>query len=203
MILTRDFVYIHLPKTGGTFVRKVCEQHAPADWQAKFFDDHPTVQDIPEAYQQLPTIGMVRNPWSFYVSWYAFLKQKVDDYDFFNKVSDGGKLGFADTMRNILDSEPVKSSGWGGYTYLVDWTYREKLHTTRYVRFENLREEFVAALDEVTVVPDTLRKALLETPKMNVSKHDQPAAYYDDDLIERIRQRDKPFFDMFDYPDHP
>lgn len=203
MILTRDFVFIHLPKTGGTFIRRVMERHAPKEWQTKIYEGHPTVEDIPESHRQLPVIGAIRNPWSFYVSWYAFLKSKVDDYEYFNQVSKGGTLDFQTTLRNVMNTEPVKSSGWGGYTYFIDFTYREKLHSTRYIRFENLREDFVEALDECTTVPDDLRKALLETPKINVSKHDEPAAYYDDELVAMIQQRDKPAFEMFGYPEHP
>ena len=106
-------------------------------------------------------------------------------------------------MRNVLQSEPVKSSGWGGFTYLVDFTYREKLRSVRYVRFERLRKDFVAALDEVTAVPDDLRHALLESPPINASSHKSPATYYDDELIALIRERDRPAFEMFGYPDCP
>ena len=203
MILTKDFVFIHLPKTGGTFVRRTLEKFAPASWEAEYFEGHPTVENIPASHQGLPVIGMIRNPWSFYVSWYSFLCEKVKDYEYFNTVSGGGKLSFQETMRNVLDSEPVKSSGWGGFTYLVDFTYREKLRSVRYVRFESLREQFVAVLDEVTVLPDDLRKALLESPVINVSKHKSVASYYDDELIALIRDRDRPAFEMFGYSDNP
>ena len=203
MILTKDFVFIHLPKTGGTFVRRTLEQFAPASWDAEYFEGHPTVEDIPPSHQGLPVIGMIRNPWSFYVSWYSFLCEKVEDYEYFNVVSGGGKLSFQETMRNILESEPVKSSGWGGFTYLVDFTYREKLRSVRYVRFEDLREQFVAALDEVSVVPDALRQALLASPVINASKHKSAASYYDEELVGLIRDRDRPAFEMFGYPDDP
>lgn len=201
MILTKDFVFIHLPKTGGTFITRVLERAAPQSWQAQYFEGHPTVQDIPDSHRDLPVIGMIRNPWSFYVSWYSFLREKVKDYEFFNAVSAGGTLGFRETIRNVFNSEPVKSSGWGGYTYLVDFTYREKLHSVRYIHFESLREEFVAALDDVTTVPDDLRNALLETPPINKSSHDDYSTYYDQQLIELVRERDRPTFEMFGYSD--
>jgi hypothetical protein len=203
MILTNDFVFIHLPKTGGTFVRRTLERFAPSSWETQYFEGHPTVEDIPASHRGLPVIGMIRNPWSFYVSWYSFLCAKVKDYEYFNTVSGGGKLSFQETIRNVMNSEPVKSSGWGGYTYLVDFTYREKLRSVHYVRFESLREEFVKALDDVTVLPDDLRKALLESPAINASSHNSPATYYDDELVALIRDRDRPAFEMFGYLDMP
>lgn len=69
----------------------------------------------------------------------------------------------------------------------------------RCVRFESLREEFVASLDEVATFPDDLRNALLETPPINKSSHGDYSTYYDEELVWLIRERDRPMFEMFGY----
>lgn len=37
MILTKHFVFVHLPKTGGTFVAHVLGEHAPPEWNLQVF----------------------------------------------------------------------------------------------------------------------------------------------------------------------
>ena len=32
MLITREFVFIHLPKTAGDFIRAICAAHFPTDF---------------------------------------------------------------------------------------------------------------------------------------------------------------------------
>lgn len=87
MILTDRFVYIHQPKTGGTFVTKVLERlvkppetkgplarvlrkFRPAAWIDT--NKHGTVSEIPGTHRHLPVVATVRNPFDRYVSQYTF-----------------------------------------------------------------------------------------------------------------------------------
>lgn len=49
MILSKYFVFIHFPKTGGTFIRNIFEHFAPPDWNIKLSQHpqnvHPTASD--------------------------------------------------------------------------------------------------------------------------------------------------------------
>ena len=54
MFLTRHFVFVHIPKTGGNFVRELLEQHAPEDWQVQRLEDHLTYEHIPASHRDLP-----------------------------------------------------------------------------------------------------------------------------------------------------
>ncbi len=75
MLICDRFVYIHMPKTGGTFVR-----HALTKLLAKcdiaFFDDqdnkHAGVERIPDRYRHLPVLATIRNPFDHLVSLYEF-----------------------------------------------------------------------------------------------------------------------------------
>ncbi len=72
MILSRYFVFIHFPKTGGTFVESLLKAHAPSDWdildtkaigiQGRSDPNHPTILDIPAEYQKLPNIWIRPKP---------------------------------------------------------------------------------------------------------------------------------------------
>ena len=71
MIATPRFVFIHLHKSGGTFVNECLLRFVPA---ARRLGYHLPRAAVPSEYAHLPVLGYVRNPWSYYVSWYAFQK---------------------------------------------------------------------------------------------------------------------------------
>jgi len=84
MILTKKFVFIHLRKTGGTFVTTVVsrvyrKRGFLARWARKvkgkdFFNlnQHGTCAEIPPSHRGLPIVSSVRNPYDRYVSMYHF-----------------------------------------------------------------------------------------------------------------------------------
>lgn len=200
VILTRHFVFIHLPKTGGTFFTRLVERHAPGDWDVRIVPGHPTTRDIPAGHRELPLVGMIRDPWSFYVSWYTFLRERVDDYDYFNRVSDHGRLSFADTLRNIMTSPEVGDRGWGGYTALINHTYRERVDEVRYVRMERLREDLLRVLGAIVAIPPPLERAIRAAPPINTSGHGDVRRYYDRELVDLVWERDRLVFETFGYP---
>jgi len=100
MIITDDFVYIHYPKTGGTFVTKVLEQLYQYKKQYRYLgtllpriiqskalrfpkicnriqgfihtNNHGTCHEIPEEHRDKPILATIRNPYDRYVSHYEF-----------------------------------------------------------------------------------------------------------------------------------
>lgn len=88
MLICDRFVYIHMPKTGGTFVR-----HALASLLAKcgiaFLDDrdgkHSGVDCIPDSHRHLPVVATIRNPFDHLVSLYEFGWWKAHAEDTFDE----------------------------------------------------------------------------------------------------------------------
>ena len=86
MILTKRFVYIHVPKTGGTFVTSVLERLMKPEkprnvveflgqaWEGAYrdTDKHAAGSRIPASHRGLPVIATIRNPFDRYVSQFAF-----------------------------------------------------------------------------------------------------------------------------------
>ena len=73
MILTEDFVYIHFPKTGGTFVSKTLEKILPRLKKKVIFDNkHGLCRDIPKEYKNLPVLTCVRSPFDIKVSEFKY-----------------------------------------------------------------------------------------------------------------------------------
>jgi len=98
MIVTKQFVYIHMPKTGGTFVteilkrlygvsgkptlrQRVCRR-LPLRKPLLSVNKHGYCGQIPPEYSHLPIVGCVRNPLDRYVSQYSFAWWKTYPDDF-------------------------------------------------------------------------------------------------------------------------
>ncbi len=91
MIFTEQFVFLHVPKTGGTFVRSMltqAHQAREASWRARLrrargrpfqFESHsgPRLKHgwrnaIPPEHRDKPILSTLRNPFDRYVSQYEF-----------------------------------------------------------------------------------------------------------------------------------
>jgi hypothetical protein len=104
MLVTDKFVFLHLPRTGGTFVSHVITKYFPS---AREIGYHLPRAALPREYAHLPLLGSIRNPWEFYVSWYHYhmanpgyspLKNFL-----FCCVSENRTLNFGDTIKNALE----------------------------------------------------------------------------------------------------
>lgn len=135
MIVTDRFVFLHIPKTGGTFVRQVVERldrnglvtrlHRFPDY---FIDEpHVTMEMLPRQFDALPKLVCVRNPYDHYVSHYEYRWWAAYPQMFFNEP-------------DFLDWHP---------RYL-EWTFPEfmrRWHDPRTNLFLKLVPEAVRELD--------------------------------------------------------
>ncbi|MDQ2945382.1 MAG: hypothetical protein M3Y27_05480 [Acidobacteriota bacterium] len=173
MIATDRFVHIHLHKSGGTFVNECLLRFFP---NARQLGYHLPRSRIPTELAELPVLGFVRNPWSYYVSWYAFQSERPQPNALFRCMSEEGTLGFNVTIRNLLtlgDADgkletllpllpeayanrglnlpafalaPIRDSGLGFYSYLCRYMYGGNSENLFVGRTENLRVDFLAFL---------------------------------------------------------
>jgi len=99
MIVTDRFVFIHLHKTGG---QSLNDAIASCIRSHKMVGYHFPYADIPAEARDLPVVGIVRNPWDWYVSWYAFNNKPLIRNPLFNVVSKEGTAGFKATIANLV-----------------------------------------------------------------------------------------------------
>jgi len=97
MIVTDHFVYIHVSRSGGTFLNKLILQHVSG---ARMIQYHGHLKDLPQEYASLPVIGFVRNPWDWYVSMFFDYRRKQQYV--LQVLSDRGALGFAQSVTRFL-----------------------------------------------------------------------------------------------------
>jgi tetratricopeptide (TPR) repeat protein len=109
MIVTERFVFVHMHKTGGQTINRVI---------SNCIDDHRVIgyhypiAELPGDAGGLPVVGIVRNPWDWYASWYAFNKRPNIRNQLFEVVSDGGSADFRTTVTNLaqLGSDTPESA---------------------------------------------------------------------------------------------
>ena len=97
MIVTDHFVYIHVSRSGGTFLNKLMFEHVPG---ARMIQYHGHLKDLPAEYSHLPVIGFVRNPWDWYVSMFFDYRRKQQYV--YQVLSNRGSLGFQATVSRFL-----------------------------------------------------------------------------------------------------
>jgi hypothetical protein len=98
LIVTDYFVYVHVSRSGGTFLNKLIREHVPG---AQMIQYHGHLNDLPAEFAHLPVIGFVRNPWDWYVSMFSDYARKQQYV--FQILSARGALGFDETVSKFLN----------------------------------------------------------------------------------------------------
>lgn len=209
MIVSKHFVFVHFPKAGGSFVRAVLGETAPHEWNIREYAWHKKLSTLPQELRMLPVIGYVRNPFDWYVSWYAYMRgeylRQGCANSFFRVASDHGARSFKETMRFILDCEmdelypecPFPGSVFGCH---FACHFGNDLENVNIGRFEDLRADLVRLLVECcTTIPEEMRACIQTHEKVNASRRGQYRSYYDKDLRDIILQRDREVLHRFDY----
>lgn len=99
MIVTNSFLFLHLHKTGGQFIRNIILENFA---EAQEIGYHYPLNMCPAQYRDLPIIIFIRNPWDWYVSWYAFNASNPAMNPLFRVFSDEGRLNFSETVTRML-----------------------------------------------------------------------------------------------------
>jgi len=216
MIVCDDFVFLHLHKSGGTFVNQLMLRCIPG---ARMIGYHWPYARLPEAHRGLPVLGAVRNPFDYYVSWFHFQSGQTQPNPLFRICSDGGRLGFADTIHNLVTLEgnaerllalseavpdhfvnhglnltkacvaSLGGSGLGFYSFLYRRLFAGAADVSL-IHVENLRAELRAFLRRHLNAPNPAADQFLTgAPMLNTTTHGPHRAYFSPvlrDLVERM-----------------
>lgn len=227
MIVTPRFVFLHLHKSGGTFVNAGLIRHVPGAQQIGY---HLPRSSVPASFASLPMLGLVRNPWSYYVSWYSFQRSRPKPNALFQIMSDGGRLDFKATLGNLLSLgqddalldrvisalpaaysnqglnlpgfalEPIRGSALGFYSYLYRYMYGPDVDAVRLGQMEQLRAELPRMLEAVGQPMDpSLLEYIAAAPALNSSEHGAYVEYYDSASTALVAERDRLVIERHDY----
>ncbi len=177
MVLTDDFVYVHLPKSAGTFVTHVLRR-VYGD-RAIDVDKHGTCSDIPATHRGRPVFSTVRNPYERYVSQYRFGWWRLHPESFCGEAAmremfpHYPDLSFADYLE--LSNSLFPGCFQGRPTGFVNQRFsperRLGWHTEQFVRFFFRRpQEVYAAIDESRLESGRYREDLLDVRFLHVEQ---------------------------------
>jgi len=229
MIATGRFTYIHLHKSGGSFVNECLLRFFP---DARQLGYHLPLSLLPPDLRSLPVLGFVRSPWSYYVSWYAFQAQRPRPNALFRCVSDDGTLDFKASVRNLLELgndpmrldrllallperygeagfglnlpafalAPIRGSGLGFYSFLFRYMYTAPEAEPEIGRCEKLRDDLLEFFERHDVgITPELRDFVQGAPPRNASVHGDWRGYYDRELADLVSERDASVIERFGY----
>src|SRR6185312_12021377 len=95
MLISDQFVFLHGPKTGGTFVTEVFTQvFASVGCTLLNIHKHGRTEDIPLQHDSKQLVTTVRNPFDFYASHYAFgywIDRELDNLSFWDEAPIRGR----------------------------------------------------------------------------------------------------------------
>jgi hypothetical protein len=181
MLVTPQFIFIHMPKAGGNFVRAACTGVEVGTF-------HAGGADIPPEYRHLPVFAVVRNPWDWYVSWYHFERALPRANVAYMKLTEHGKLGFSETVERACAWKPH-----GDLYSILFWTLVGQFEGIEVGRFENLREDFRAFCERHGVEVD------VSGAKLNQSSRGPYQDYYSPELRELVAQSAHRLIDRYGY----
>lgn len=226
MIATSRFVHIHLHKSGGTFVNECLLRFLP---DARQLGYHLPRSLLAPELATLPVLGFVRNPWSYYVSWYAFQSQRPQPNALFRGMSRDGTLDFNATVRNLLQLgssalldtvlaqlpatyvnhglnlpafalAPIRDSGLGFYDYLYRYMYAGTGENLTIGRMENLRTDLLAFLQRLELpVTPALHAFVTHGAARNASAHGDFRDYYDARTAALVGELERPLIERHGY----
>jgi len=190
MIICKDVGFIHIPRTGGTSVRKALFEQPQKTFYltpvSKIFEGirAPSNAYNPHAplskfsdysfLNHMTLFTVIRNPWDRYVSWYKYNKLKLGShrsFDNFMRVTLGHEISKRD---HNIESNPVTQS-----EYLKESPLNFKI-----LRFESLGKEWKALCHLKGLDPDTLR-VFNSTPADDYREYYESAS---EDWISKVRE---------------
>lgn len=226
MIVADRFVLLHLHKSGGSFANELVLRHCQGAREIGYHLPHDL---IPATALHLPVLGFVRNPWSYYVSWYAFQQQRPQPNLLYRVLSREGTLDFAGTVDNMLELgqreelliplvqglprefgnrglnlpgsrlDAIRGTGLGFYSFLFRYLFGDS-SAARIGRVENLRAQLLDLVGSTGEPLDAgFVAAVRNAPARNVSRHAAVSDYYDTRLRARVAARDAALIERFGY----
>jgi len=165
-------VFIHIPKTGGTSIRKGVfnlEHPCGAEWE-----------NVPAAWKKCFKFAFVRNPYDRLVSgWKYFKGEENFSFNDFVQIITGHKI-HRDMMatRRPKEGQGLMLTLNGGATESIHHHLMPQLHPYNHLkhadfigRFENLQEDF----DKIC---DQLNAPRQKVPHFNKTNHKHYSSYY-------------------------
>jgi hypothetical protein len=216
VLIGEDFVFLHIPKTGGTFVQRVLVEHMSHVETGLY--THTPYSEVPAHARALPGFYVVRNPWDWYVSWFHWSSQRGRELGrnagpirsdrkrfVWENMLRRGEADFEEAVRRACSGEfdhpTLPTLGADLYSASVTGIAGEALERPDFaaLRFEGLRKQLRGYIRGHAGVDRELLAAIRNAPPARTSEHAGYRQYYDDALRGLVGERTAWICERFGY----
>jgi hypothetical protein len=229
MLVTKNAVFLQLPKTAGTWLAHVLEPIL-IDKLEEFV--------VPAEFKHLPVYGWVRNPWEWYASFYDYQKSGTDEYNRQSKsvykAFGKSEVGFDEFVKQLLSPSPDYISriiNWEKIEVMQDPQLAEngnrfKVYSgleifilwknnpipllkhmqqtwlapaTHILQIDTIRTDLVDILKNINLLTDELESRILTEPARNESVLHNYSDYYTDETRQLVYNEHKEFIETYNY----
>lgn len=197
MIIDKNFVYLHIPKTGGTWMRQALRLLPTFEHE---YQGHRV--NVPPEHSHKPVFTLVRNPWDLYVSTYTHFHhnftKRINEFDPRARRTEAQQFlaqrfgGTFETMLRHIEK----------YGDFLSRNY-ERLTDEHVLQYEKgLATELFRFLDEHQFpVPSVTRARIeqLQNSRFNSHKQHRQGTYYTPELEELVARNDGYVVDFWVY----
>lgn len=211
MYVTKTHVFLHMNKCAGVFVKEMMKQMFPECEVAVY--KHAPIRVCPSKHLGKRKIGVIRNPFDWYVSRYNFKKKMGQDrFSTFQSFMNYYMMAPHEMWTNRYKAPPCTSIGPFTYFFInffcidaieILQNFNEGLDpnktafakTTisvdRLLRFEHLNEEMIDEFGH--------KELLKDADRMNTCNHLPYQQFYTDKLRRMVEQKDSIILREFGY----
>jgi hypothetical protein len=181
LLLKDGSVFLHIPKTGGTWVRRVLKKMNLVDKEIGYFHSCSTGKFV---------FTFVRNPFSWYESWFKYQEsngwKNFENWHPCSILNGLGSNNFETFLKNVLSHHPgFISNLFFSYTSNASFVGKQ----------ENLRENLCKALSLSNINFD--KYLIMNEPPLRVSQFRE--TIWSKDLRNEIKISEFLSITMFDY----
>ena len=201
----KTYLYTHVPKTGGTSIEFALRKNIDTNIiTPNELVGHMSTNDLKQvcednklSYDSFCKFSTIRNPWSWYVSHYAYLLNRLKksgdrfDEDFTREIEvlkEESFYRFIKFIHRNRDNLVFKNNGYNTLKYqqMIDWVEGCDF----ILRMEDLTQESLSIVGLNIDLP---------AEKKNTSVHKHYTEYYDDHTMELVKDMHKDDIEIFGY----
>jgi hypothetical protein len=158
MLITRQFLLLHVPRTGGESLRRACLAELPmTSLIANDLEPATPHDELAEDFGDLRMLAIVRNPWEWYADWYEHMTESPAKRSgpVWESAFGSGRNDFETTVRRACTGAGLESPRTSPTMRELGCDHFTALHrravgsgvgdgSVEVLRFESLVEDFRA-----------------------------------------------------------
>ena len=190
---THKFIFIHIPKTGGTSIESFLGR--ADDYENKHDSLGTILEKFPYASNYFK-FSVVRNPYDLTVSMYNYMwKSEYDWPKHWRKTSKLANLSFKQWVHHRNFKTPTIHSihiNEDGGVQGTQLSFFDNIKLDFICKFENLQEDFNAVCDKIKIPKQKL-------PHKNKTKRKHYTEYYDEETKSIVAEKYAKDIEYFGY----